>query len=173
MLDFIKKQTIGTWISLGAFIMTLVSVIIYGVGVGGAGYFSGRGVTSLVVCTVLALVFLVAILVLPQFKFDGILGFILDILVDMLKILVPLMLGIAVINFIGTRVEGLAYIYFSNEDVLSTIQTPENLFSAGNAIITIIMYFVTIVIACVAAFFGFRKKAKTEKSEQKPAGENA
>ncbi len=169
MLDLIKKQTVGTWITLGTLILAIVSAIIYGVGVGSAGYFKGDYVVPLVVLTILAILFLAAIIVLPQFKFEGILGMIIDIVLDVLKIAVPILLGIAVILFIDSRVEGLAFIYFSNEDVLAVIQTPENMFSASNAITTMVMYFVTIVAACVAAFFGYHKKDKSQKTSTETA----
>ncbi len=177
MLNFIKKQSVGTWITLGALILAVVSAILYGVNVGGDGYFYGNTVTLLVVMSVLAILMLAAIITLSQFEFKGLLGKILDIVCLVFKILIPTFLALGLIELIGTRVEGLAFIYFSNPEVLGTIQTPANMASAHSAIASFILYGITIVVSIVAAFFGLRKKNKAEKTERpvetEPASENA
>lgn len=177
MLNFIKKQSIGTWISLGALILAVVSAIVYGVNVGSMGYFYDNKVTLLVVMTVLAILMLAAIITLSQFEFKGLLGKILDIVCLVFKVLIPTFLALGLMELIGTRVEGLAFIYFSNPEVLGTIQTPANMASAHSAIASFILYGITIVVSAVAAFFGLRKKNKAESSEStvdaEPASEGA
>ena len=38
-MEFIKKQSVSTWITLGALIMALIGAILYGVNVGAVGYY--------------------------------------------------------------------------------------------------------------------------------------
>ena len=48
MLNFIKKQSIATWVSILTLLLAVVALIVYGVNVGGAGYFNGSAVSSVV-----------------------------------------------------------------------------------------------------------------------------
>ena len=54
--------------------------------------------------------------------------------------------------------EGLAYIYGSNSDILATIQTPENLASTYVAIAGFVLFGIAAIVGIVAAFFGAVKK---------------
>ena len=60
--------------------------------------------------------------------------------------------------FVATRMEGLAYIYGSNSDILATIQTPENLASTYVAIAGFVLFGIAAIVGIVAAFFGAAKK---------------
>lgn len=157
-MEFVKKQSVSTWVSLGACLLGIVAAIIYGVNIAKPGYFMDMSVTAVVVCSILAIIFLAGIIALAQFKFDGVIGKVLDVIADALKIVVPVLLAIALITLISNRVEGLSYLYFSNPDVLATIQTPANMSSASTAIASFVMYGIAMVAAMVAAFFGLRKK---------------
>ena len=161
-MNFIAKQTIGTWITLGALILTLVGAILYGVNTS-SGYYTDVVSGSLVACTVLAMIAMAALLVLSQFSFDGLIGKIVGIVVDLLKIVIPMLLFFALFGFVSTRIEGLAYIYGSNEEILATIQTPENLNSTYVAITGFVFYGIAAVGAVVAAFCRPVKAADAEK----------
>ena len=116
----------------------------------------------MVTFSVLEIVFLVLIIVVPQFQYKGIAEKVVNIVLDVLRILAAVFLVLALLNFISARVEGLAYIYFSNPDILETIQAPEtgNLASAQSAIAGFVLYGITWVAAMVGAFFTVgRKKA--------------
>lgn len=158
MLNFIKKQSIATWVSILTLLLAVVALIVYGVNVGGAGYFNGSTVSSVVTCGIIALVVILVALVMSQFAFEGLVGKVYGIVLDALRILVPLLLFIGMFAFISSRVEGLAYIYFSNEEILATIQTPENLASAHSAIAGFILFGVAALVGIVAAFFTAKKK---------------
>lgn len=162
MLNFIKRQGVGTWIALGTLILTVISFIIYGKNVSGGGYFHNASVSEVVTFSVLEIVFLVLIIVVPQFQYKGIAEKVVNIVLDVLRILAAVFLVLALLNFISARVEGLAYIYFSNPDILETIQAPEtgNLASAQSAIAGFVLYGITWLAAMVGAFFTVgRKKA--------------
>ncbi len=157
-MEFIKKQSVSTWITLGALIMALIGAILYGVNVGAVGYYHDVTIGILVVMTILVMIMLAALLVLAQFEFDCILGKIVNIVTDVFKILIPIFLGICLVNFIITRVEGFGFILFSDESVRLTMQTPENMASVYTAISGFVFYGIAMVAAMVAAFFGLRKK---------------
>ncbi len=159
-MNFIKKQTVSTWISLAALILTIVGIIIYGVNVSSAGYFQGTAAGSLVAASVVEIILLVAVIVVSQFNFKGIIGWILDVVVSIAKIVAAFLPMVAMLGFLSTRMSGLATIFFSNVDILATIQTPENLSSAYTAIACAIIYGVTTLVAVVGAFFRPYKKAK-------------
>ena len=63
-------------------------------------------------------------------------------------------------GFVSTRVEGLGYIFGSDENVLDEIQTEENMRSAYTAIAGFVFYAVTWLVALVACFCGMTKAAK-------------
>lgn len=166
MLKFIKKQKVGNWITLGALILAIVSSIIYGVHIGiKGGTFYGAAVDSLVACSVVSILLLAGVLVVSQFEFEGIIGRVVDILCDAVRIIVPALLVLGLINLIYSRVEGLAFIYFSAENIIASIQTPENLASAESGIASFVFYGITAVVAIIAAFFGIGKRG------EKPADE--
>ena len=53
-MNVIKKFSVGAWITLVAAVMALVSVIVYTVNIGSAGYFQNAAVSNLTVFCVLA-----------------------------------------------------------------------------------------------------------------------
>jgi hypothetical protein len=58
---------------------------------------------------------------------------------------------------VESRAQGLAYIYFSNEEVLAEVQTAANLSSASGAITSIALLAVAALVGIVAAFFRQKK----------------
>ncbi len=162
MSNFIKRQKAGTWVALAALILTVISFILYNVNVAGKGYFHEASIGEVVVFSVLEMVFLAVIIIVSQFRFKGIAEKAVNIVLDVLRILAAVFLVLALMNFINGRVEGLAYIYFSNPDILQTIQAPEtgNLASAQSAIAGFVLYGITWLVALIGAFFTIgRKKA--------------
>ena len=95
------------------------------------------------------MVLVVVTIAMAQFSFDGIVGKVYGIVLDALRILIPLLLFIAMFAFISSRVEGLAYIYFSN---------PENLASATTAITGFVFFGISAFVGIIAAFFSAKKK---------------
>lgn len=160
MRNDIKKQSVGTWIMLATFVLLVVSFILYGVNVGGAGYFHERGVGEVVTYSVLGIAFLAAIPVLDRLRLQGAAGKAAETVAGLLRILTSLFTMLALLCFIADRLEGLSYIYFSNEEVLATIQTPDNMRSAGTAIASIALYAVAWLAATAGAFFGTGNRAR-------------
>ncbi len=163
-MNFLKKQTISSWVTLLALILSIISSIIYGANVGGAGYFNGMSNSTIVTASVFEVILLAVILVLSQIQFNGLIGWVEGIVLSAIKIVTVFLPVFALLAFVNTRIEGLAYIFFSNEDVLATIQTAENLSSANTAIVGFVFYGITTVVAAVAAFFRPFKAVKAAKA---------
>ncbi|MCH5350499.1 MAG: hypothetical protein J1F39_00830 [Clostridiales bacterium] len=167
-MNLIKKQGIGTWISLGAILLSIVALIIFGsvlsVGdnldlVGMSEYLHKEDsvFTTVTVCGVLALVLFVAAIVLGQFKFDGILGTVVDVVVGALRVAAPALLVVAFFNFLLGTFNGLGWTFFSDEG----IGISETAIKAGNMTIASVVLFVVAMLAgIVASFFAITKKVE-------------
>ena len=157
-MSFIKKQTAGIWATFITLLLAVVSVGIYLVNIGSEGYFQNASVAGVPLFFALAILMLIAVLVLAQFSFQGILGKSMDILSDAMRIITPVCVIAALMTLVSGRVEGFAFIYFSNEEVLQEVQTAANLSSANGAIANMIALAVTAVAGMIAAFFNLKKK---------------
>lgn len=106
-MNVIKRQSIANWISLGTLIFALIGFILYAVNIGSAGYFNGLTVSSLVTWGVIAMVLVVVTMAMAQFSFDGIVGKVYGIVLDALRILIPLLMFIAMFAFISSGLKVL------------------------------------------------------------------
>lgn len=157
-MSFLKKQTAGTWATFVTLILALASFIIYLVNIGSEGYFQNAAVPRAAMYSVLVIAILAAVLVLAQFGFQGILGKSVDILSDIMRIIAPVLSVAALVTLVSGRVQGFAFIYFSNEEVLQEVQTAANLASSHGAIASIAALAVTAIAGMAAAFFNLKKK---------------
>ena len=105
-----------------------------------------------------ALIGLIAAILVVVLSLSGNNNKVVSVLRDALKIAAPVLLLLALFYFVATRMEGLAYIYGSNSDILATIQTPENLASTYVAIASFVLFGIAAIVGIVAAFFGAVKK---------------
>ena len=155
----IKKQSAGVWVNLIVAILALASLIVYGVNISSAGYFQNAAVSSMTTYGIPAIILLVLVIILAQLKLSGAAATVVEIISGAMRIVIPVLLTLCLINLISARAEGLGYIYFSNADVALEVQTPENLSSATGTIANMICLAVDAVAAMVAAFFRLNKKA--------------
>lgn len=155
----IKKQSAGVWVNLIVAILALASLIVYGVNISSAGYFQNAAVSSMTTYGIPAIILLVLVIILAQLKLSGAAATVVEIISGAMRIVIPVLLTLCLINLISARSEGLGYIYFSNADVALEVQTPENLSSATGTIANMICLAVAAVAAMVAAFFRLNKKA--------------
>lgn len=154
----IKKQSAGVWVNLIAAILAVASLIVYGVNISSEGYFQNATVSSMINYGIPAIILLVLVIVLAQLKLTGGAAAAVEIISGAMRIAVPVLLTLCLINLISARAEGLGYIYFSNADVILEVQTPENLSSATGTIANMICLAVSAVVAMAAAFFRLTKK---------------
>ncbi len=170
-MNFIKKQGVGAWITLGVILTSLVGLIIYGVAIkGGMDLTIASGsqpfyqadrpedstmMTMVVTCGVIALVFSVAALVLGQFKFDGIVGKIVGGIVGAMRIVASALLIATFLYFLYGSFTGLGWTFFSNEE----LEIAPEATAVGKQVITGIVFIVISAIAAiVASFFTITKK---------------
>lgn len=158
-MDFLKKQTAGTFITFLAFILSIVSVIIYNANINAAGYFQNATVAGALTCNILGIIILIVILALAQISLKGLAATILALINDAFRIIAPVIFISALMQLLSARVEGFAFIYFSNEEVLHEVQTAENMASTHGTIANMVFLGLTAVLAIVAAFFSTRKEA--------------
>lgn len=154
----IKKQSVGIWFNIFVAVITFVSVIVYSVNISGEGYFHNDSVNGLITYCVIAVIMVAAVVALAQIKLTGTAGTALEIVSGLLRIAVPVLLTLCLVNLISARAEGLGFIYFSNADVLQEVQTPENMSSATGTIANMVCLGISVVFAMAAAFFRLRKK---------------
>lgn len=156
-MNFIKKQGIATWLSAAVVILGLVSLIIYVANGASVGYFKDTTNAAVVTMTIFAIILVVGGVVLAQLKFDGTLGVIIKTLSGACVIGAAILLIASLLVFVGDRSQGLAYIFGSDENTLSEIQTKDNMSSAYTAIVGFVFYGITWLCAVVASFFRFVK----------------
>lgn len=156
-MEFIKKQSIATWITLGTVILTIVALILCGNN-SSNGYFAallnqGNWMPLLIWALVLEVVYLV----LVQVSVEGIAGTAVKVVGDILKAVIAILLIGACVSFIGTRAEGLGFIYFPEETVRPEVQTEVNMASASGAIVATVVIGVAWLVATIASFFDSKK----------------
>ena len=154
------KKSMGALIAAAiAVVMTIVSFVIYTMNIGAEGYYKAASVPNLPLYTWLAVGAMVLAVVIGKAlqNVKGIGGSLVSIVTGLLQIAAPVLLAYCLINLISGRVEGLGYIYFSNADVAKEVQTAANLASATQAIVSMVCYGVSMLLACVAAFFSAKK----------------
>lgn len=158
-MAILKKQTFGSISALVALVLAVVGLIIYWINIGTVGYFEDAAVAPAATALILSIVALIAVIVVAQLNLGGMVDKILDIVSGLLRIAAPAGLIAAAMLLIEARANGLAFIYFSNEEVLAEVQTAANLSSATCAIVGIVMLVVATIVAIVSAFFRVKKEA--------------
>lgn len=157
-MSIIKKQTPGIWITFSTLLLAFISGIIYLINISSEGYFNNARVAGAIQYTIIAIILLIAVLVFAQVSINGKLDKIIGIIVDGIRIVIPAFFVAAAITLVSSRVQGFAFIYFSNEEVLQEVQTAANISSAHGAIANIIALSTTALVGMIAAFFTFKKK---------------
>ena len=136
-MAILKKQTFSSITTVLALLLALAGNIAYIVNVNAEGYFQHASVSAASTLAVLALVSLVLVVVLAQLPLKS--------------------LAEKIVDLVSGRAQGLAFIYFSNEEVLAEVQTAANLSSASCAIAAIALLAVASIVAIVASFGKMKK----------------
>lgn len=149
----LRKLNFGTIISLIAMIFGIAALVAYSSNVSAVGYFQGQSVPNAQTAVIIGIVLLVLIIViafLPSNK-------IMEIVGGLLKIAAPPLFIAAMMYFVSSRIEGFAFIFFSNEEVLHEVQTVENMASVQGAIVAIVMMGLAAFLALIGAFCSAQK----------------
>ncbi len=153
-----KKPRAGSWACIITLIFAIASVIIYNINIHGEGYFKNAAVPNATKYVIIGICLLAVAFAVSLVTMKGIGGRIFTILSDVMRIVVPALMIAAMITIVSARVEGFAFIYFSNEEVLQEVQTAANMSSAHGAIANIAALAVTAVVGMIAAFLSTNKK---------------
>ena len=148
-----KKLSAGAWLSIVTCVLSLAALVAYLINTSAAGYFQNATVSNLVLMVVGAAVLEAAAVVLSMVKGAK---KVVDLLTGLCQIAAPALLALAFINLVSARVEGFAFIYFSNADVLLEVQTA-NMSSATCAIVNLVLLAVSSIAGVVSAFFTLKK----------------
>lgn len=151
-----KKFSAGAWFSIVAAVLAIVSFVIYSVNIGSEGYFQNAAVKA-VPLTWAAVAALAVAVALGMVGFKGAAGKVTALVSGLLQIAAPVVLAYCLISLLGGRIEGLAYIYFSNADVAKEVQTAANMSSAAWTIASMVAYGVSMLAAIVASFVDVKK----------------
>ena len=156
-MAILKKQTFSSITTVLALLLALAGNIAYIVNVNAEGYFQHASVSAASTLAVLALVSLVLVVVLAQLPLKSLAEKIVDLVSGALRIAAPAALIGAAMLLVSGRAQGLAFIYFSNEEVLAEVQTAANLSSASCAIAAIALLAAASIVAIVASFGKMKK----------------
>ena len=156
-MNMIKKQTVGSCLAILTLILGIVSFIVYNVNISGQGYFHGASVEVAVRYMILAIVVGICVVVLANLPLKDGASKAATFVSDLGRIAIPALLVAALLTIVSARVEGFAFIYFSNAEVLQEVQTPANISSAHGAIANIVCLGITAVVGIIGAFFSTKK----------------
>ena len=159
-MNIIKRQTAGSWITFITLVLAVVSLIVYNVNVNGEGYFQNSTVPQAVTYMIITIALLAVVVILAQINVKGIAGTVLELIAGAANIAAPAVAVAAAMTLVSGRIEGFAFIYMSNEEVLHEVQTAANLSSAHGAIANIAILAIVAVFGMIAAFFSLRKDSE-------------
>lgn len=163
--NFNRLLNVGSILLLVATVLSLISLIIFSINVNGEGYFNGMGNSTVVLMSVLSLIFGLLASLITVIEGDEKITKILHVVQSALVMAMVCFLIIATLVFVEARVDGLGKILFSNSDLQTDVQTPENMASCKTAIVGIVFYAITWLVGVVASFFTFDKKEKVVATE--------
>lgn len=149
-MGFLKKQSIGFYVNTVVWILALASLLIYVSNVN-KPYYKDMN-TSVVFMMVVALISMIVAFALVQVSENTV----MKIMSDVLRIAATVLVIESGIKFISMRVESFGYIFGSNLEMGNTAA-----FTAANqAVVGIIVFVVTWLLALIAAFFHIGKKVQ-------------
>lgn len=161
-MNLFRKLSVSSYISILSVLVGLIGFIFYFVTKGTNGYFFLSFSASSIIFFVFAVLFIVLAIVLRVFDFkaEGILAKVLDLVPSVLSVLGSIFFALSAMFYISPKVEGLAFIFFSKPDVIETMQTPANLFSSKLVLTTFILMLVACLVQVVSCFFTGKKEEK-------------
>lgn len=142
MLDWIKKQGIGSYLSVGAAVLTLIAMIIYIVN-STTGYYAGGSPDGVVVAFSVIAILLLAALVATNGKAP-------HWAASLVIVAVVVLLSVCLANFISGRTDPAADEWFIPE----TSADPSRGECLNTAIAGAVFYVLAILATMVVAFIG-------------------
>ena len=120
------------------------------------GYFNGGAIFNFPLYSIIIIVALFGSLILSLINKGN---RVMSVITGILQLVAVVLLAVCFLNLISDRVYGFGVLFFSNQDVLDTMQTPENMSSAYVAIASIAAYVVAWIMTIVRTFINDKRKA--------------
>ena len=152
-----KNRVTGRIFATVAWLLMIVSFVVYSINIGGEGYFQGAAVSQMPLTWAAVAALVVAEIVAALVNVKGAAAKVVDLVVGVLQIAAPAIVAYCLICLVGARVEGLGFIFFSNADVAKEVQTAANMSSATMAIASMVCYAVSMLAAIVSSFIDLKK----------------
>ena len=157
MKKTLKHNDTAVVFSLVAIIFTAIGYGLYTLNVASEGYFNGGKVAHFDVLSIAIIGALVVSFILTLCNKGS---RILSLITGILLLASIALIAYSFLTLINDRVYGFGVLFFSNQDVLDTMQTPENMVSAFVAIGAIAMYVVAWLITLLRTFMNDSKKVR-------------
>lgn len=141
-------------------VLAVVGVALYIYNGQTVGQFQGTSSQLTTYVGIATAVAAVALALLSMLNLKGAAGYVVRVITGLLKLVVVVLLIYCLMDFVATRVEGLAFIFGSDESVTAEVQSAVNMASAYVAIAGMGAYAVAWLLSVVAAFFSGRKVVK-------------
>ena len=164
-MNLIKKQGIGSFITFSTIIVSIISLIIYGVTLstgdnvqvanGGEMFLLKEDFGVVTAVGIISLLMLVIGLIVPNIKTTGTINKILNFIADTLRIVAPALLIYTFVAFLNGCLTGLGWTFFSNEELEIN---PVAIKAGYLTIVTLVFLLVAFVMSLVGAFFPVLKK---------------
>lgn len=149
-MGFLKKQKVGFYLNAVVWILAIASLVIYVSNVN-KPYYKDMN-TSVVFMMIGAIISMLVAFVLVQVSENTV----MRIISDILRITAAVLVIEAGVKFITMRVESFGYIFGSNLEMGNTAA-----FTAANqAVVGIVVFVVTWLLALIASFFSIGKKVQ-------------
>ena len=152
----LKNNMVAIMFNVIALVLTVVGYALYNMNITAEGYFNGGAVVNFPLYSIIIIVALVASLILSLINKGS---RVISIITGILQLAAVVLIAACFLNLISDRVYGFGVLFFSNQDVLDTMQTPENMSSAYVAIASIAAYVVAWIMTVVRTFVNDKKKA--------------
>ena len=167
MKNLLKKQALGAYLTLGALVLAIVGLILYGATIaagngvqvanGGEIYLQAKDFGGVTVLGIFSVVFLLAGCLIGQLKLQGIVGKVVDVVGYAFRVLAPVFLILTFVGFLNGTLTGLGWTFFSNEELEIYAAAKR----AGTLNIVALVFFVlAFVVAIVSSFFKITKEEK-------------
>lgn len=159
-MNFIKKQRVGFYGLIATAILLLIGMIMFQIAFNSSeGFFAQQApnaASNVILLVVFAIVCLAAAIVVAQFQKDGIVGKVLAIVSDLLRVVGLVLVGLAVVQTIGAYVYDMSIwlgsdLHNGDDGVIAAIQL---------ALASSIVLGVGIVVGAIASCFGIKNEEK-------------
>lgn len=168
-----KKQTLGTWISLVAVLITVIGLVVYnmalqsGMGLAIANgsqpfYEMGRDedavmMTMVIPCAVIAMGLLVVAIILGQVRVRGAFSKIINVISGIMRIAAPALILTTLLYFLYGSFTGLGWTFFSNAELEIY---PQAISTGITAIAGLACFAVAGLASIIASFFDVVKEVR-------------